>query len=208
MSAPAIPARYNPERAPLGLPPGSVRALLTLAIVGLFLTQVCQASPGHKVPLYVHLLMALVFVFFASHGKSIAGDGRPGPSPLYLPRGVLRLALIAGLVGVIVWQALENPQQLLERLTPSPNDVAKWPYLSGAMIGGFLLGWLLSRGPWRRNPAFQDVQAWLSLVTMGVLAAELLIQVFVKSETHFVADRVLWESILVGVIAFYFGARS
>src|SRR5436190_1513765 len=81
-------------RHPLGLPPGSVRAVLALMIAGLFwLLLALPDEYPEKVPLFIYVLLGLVFLFFGSHGHTI-GHHITGHSPLYLPRGILRGSLI------------------------------------------------------------------------------------------------------------------
>src|SRR5262249_35130532 len=120
------------ERAPLGLPVGSIRALLCLGIAGAFWVYLCHPSVDH-VPLYLHFLAMSVLLFFASHGSSI---GRPNErSPWYLPRGTFRLLLIAGTVGVIVWQAMQDPQEMMRRMRPREAELDHWHLLFGGTIG-------------------------------------------------------------------------
>src|SRR6476646_7082390 len=90
----AVPPREDFVRHPLGLPPGSVRAVLALMIAGMvWLLLALPDEFPEKVPLFLYVLLALVFLFFGSHGHTI-GRHLTGHSPLYLPRGVLRATLL------------------------------------------------------------------------------------------------------------------
>ena len=81
----AVPPR------PLGLPPGSVRGMLSLMIMAMaWLLLLLPDSSSVTLPLNVYCLLPLVLLFFFSHGKSIADSSDPTPSPLYLPGGTLR----------------------------------------------------------------------------------------------------------------------
>jgi hypothetical protein len=196
-------------RHPLGLPAGSIRAVLAVIILLLFLLFLFLPETKHvRVPLALHGALVLVLVFFSAHGKTIRPDGTPGPSPWWLPRGVIRGLLIVAFLGGIAFQYVQNRDLLLARLTPTMDQVSDFPYVLLALGGGFILGWLLARGPWRRAAWFQDVLAWISLLALIGLAAEVLIELFINPQLSESVDTVAWESALTGVLALYFGARS
>ncbi len=194
-------------RQPLGMPAGSVRAVLASMIVALFL--MLLALPANKnvtVPLYLYFLLALLLPFFAEHGSSIAAQSGH-PSPLWLPRGTFRLLFVLASVAIVVWQYYLDRELLLSRLTPRPEQLSVWPRLVAALVGGFLLGWVLRLGPWRRTYWYQDLVAWVSLIGMGLLGAIILFEVFANpnlSQDHRLPGA---EAALVGIVAFYFGVR-
>ncbi len=196
-------------RHPLGLPPGSVRAVLSLIIVGLFwLILLLPQENALQVPLYLYCLLGLVFIFFVSHGHSIAPQGSGHRSPLGLPKGSIRAIIFLGTAAVIGWCVRSNRALLLERLTPTPEMLYQWPYLLLALVGGFFLGWLIRLGPWRNVYWFQDIQAWISLIAMAGLGIEVVIRLFVNPTLERDINLPLWEEVLVGIVAFYFGVRS
>src|SRR5262245_12200904 len=126
------PPQYLPPvyRHPLGLPPGSIRALLALMIVGQFcLFMLMPGDPPPVLPLYVHLLLLLVMVYFIARGKEPSAPHQAGP--LHLPRFVIRAVLIAALVGAVAWRWYQDggPQSVLDRLTPVQSQWESWPYL-------------------------------------------------------------------------------
>lgn len=205
MSTP-LPATAATYRHPLGLPAGSVRAILAMGIAGLvWLILMMPADRTVSVPLYLHALLALILVFFAAHGESIGPKTSAGRSPLYLPRGVLRFLLIAGFLAVIGYQASQQPELLKQRLIP--KDMSAWPYVLAALFGGYLLGWLVGLGPWRRLAAFQDVKAWISLLALlGIIVEMILHLINASIPEPLQIER--WQEILTAIIAFYFGVRS
>ncbi len=209
MSVPHETGLQPVYRHPLGLPAGSVRALIALLIAGQF--SLYLLMPSDKVgvvPLHVHGLLALVLVFFVAHGRSIGpGQGRQR-SPWGLPRGFIRLLLAAGFVAAVAWLYVQNPELLRKRLTPTSAMLPQWPNVLFSLAAGFGLGLLMRLLPWRNSPGFQDLQAWVSLLAMFGLAAELLIQVFIKPDLGEAIDLALWQNILTGVVAYYFGLRS
>jgi hypothetical protein len=195
-------------RHPLGLPPGSVRAVLALMIAGLFwLLLALPSEYTETVPLFLYVMLGLVLLFFGSHGNTI-GHHITGHSPLYLPRGVLRGLLIIVTVVEFGWLYYAHPERLTQRLTPDPAQLVHWPALLIATFGGFAVGYVVRKGPWRSSPGFQDALATISLVAMLGLVAETVFMVFVKPSVNRPLDPAVWETILSAVVAFYFGARS
>src|SRR5260370_41974989 len=105
---PASPGRVirpgaQGARQQLGLPAGSVRALLTFMILGLiWALMLLPEEKEVKIPLYLYYLMFLILGhFFAAHGHSIASPATGTASPLYLPRGTLRILIIVGFLAVM-----------------------------------------------------------------------------------------------------------
>jgi hypothetical protein len=207
----AAPAQDVPYvRHPLGLPPGSIRAVLALMIAGLFwlfLALPDSFPQEEKVPLFLYVLLAMVFLFFGSHGHTI-GRHLTGQSPLYLPRGILRATLLIGSAALIGWLYYTNPERLTNRLTPDPKHLEQWPVLLISAFGGFTVGCVVRKGPWRQSAGFQDILATVSLLAMLGLVIETILVVFIKSTTVQTMDLSTWEAILTAVVAFYFGARS
>src|SRR5262249_29647953 len=123
-----------PKRHALGLPAGSVRAMLTFLVFGL-LAGVLLFNVQDKVPLLYnylwYLLLLIVAPFFAAHGNTIGGlaDTR---SPLGLPRGFFRALIIAGFVGLIAWLVQAG------RLWEAPPEASVgYPLV---LLAGFFLG--------------------------------------------------------------------
>jgi hypothetical protein len=195
-------------RHPLGLPPGSVRAVLALMIAGLFwLLLAMPDAYEDRVPLFLYVLLGPIMLFFGAHGHTI-GHHITGHSPLYLPRGMLRAVLILGTAGILVWLYQYHPDRLTKRLTPDANQLAQWHVLLISAFGGFSIGYVARKGPWHRSPGFQDILASISLLAMFGLVAETILIVFVNPSLEKQLHLATWETILTAVIAFYFGARS
>jgi hypothetical protein len=194
-----------PDRTPLGLPPGSIRAILSLGIAGSFWLYLTLPQATH-VPLYLHFLSFSLLLFFASHGRTI---GQPGDrSPWHLPKGTFRFLIIAGTIAAVAWQFMNDSHEMVKRLKPTEKELDSWSLLFGGMMGGFFLGWLLSHGPWRTGPAYQDLMAWIAVVALLMMLGEALWKIFMDPKAELVAERPVWETILVAVISFYYGTRS
>jgi hypothetical protein len=201
-------------RHPLGLPAGSVRAILALAVLGLLwaLALTCE----DKLPtlyLYLESLMVLILAhYFAAHGNSIAGHSQ-ARHPLFLPRGSIRFLLTAGVIGLMVWYGMHWANH------PS---LSEFPfYLPLALLGGFLGGYLLTHVVRALNGGqlpywFQDIEAWLALLCMLGLGIGFALHMFIVpslEEDSIFRTRIpelaeLADPVLAGVISFYFGSRS
>jgi hypothetical protein len=195
-------------RYPLGLPAGSVRALLAFCLLGL-LWALALNERGKTLPdiyLYLHALMTLMLAhYFAAHGSSIGN--RPGQRPpLFLPRGSVRFLLTAGVAGLLVWFGMHWDEYTMP--TKIPMEL---PFV---VLGGFLAGYLVQRVLTRgKQPPYwlQDVEAWIALLCMLCLAGALLFHLFIKPTLDNPAEWQMQEfanPILAGAISFYIGARS
>jgi hypothetical protein len=194
-------------RYPLGLPAGSVRAVLALMIAGLFwLLLVLPEGNEVPVPLFLYFLLGLIMLFFGSHGHTI---GRPfGGHPLHLPRGSIRGLILLGTAAVLAWLYYAHPDRLQSRLKPEPSQLGQWPILLLTAVGAFTAGYVIRLGPWRNTAMYQDVLATISLLAMLGLAAETILVVFINPSLFQGIDLSTWEVVLTAVVAFYFGARS
>lgn len=194
-------------RHPLGLPPGSVRGILSLLIVVQFwLLLMLPDSKKIPIPINLYLLMSLVGLFFVSHGKSIGGPSYP--SPLYLPGGTLRLIIFGGTAAVVGYVYANYPGRIFERLHLDPAQVDRWPYLVGAYIGGFAVGYVLRHLPFRNYWLFQSFVAWMSILAMVMLFIEIILRAFVQATLKEHIDFTVWEAIVTAVATCYFGTRS
>jgi hypothetical protein len=206
-----------PPRHALGLPAGSVRALLALGVLGLMwgvaLRQQSGETPplGKKLPLafvYLQFLMVLILAhFFAAHGSTI-GRRVSNWSPLGLPRGSVRLILLAGYLGLAAF--LYRTQPKLEFPDSGPFVVMVGLLITGFFAGHVLTGIMRVLGRGRLPDWFVDFQAWVALVSLFGLGALVLIHVFINPTVPegVKIDIPTLESILGALVGFYFGARS
>lgn len=198
-------------RHPLGLPPGSVRAVLVFQIVAQFWLLV--ALRNLPIPLYLYALLALVLVFFTTSGRHMKLDSEE-TGPLGSPKWLFGIVLSLATIGLLVWQHLrpvpDGGKSLAEFLTPIPEQLKWWPYTGMCLMGGYAFGRLLRAGPWSSSAIFQDILAWLSLLGMLGLLIELLLQtlIYPGSSAPLGENAQAWEAGLTAVVAVYFGARS
>jgi hypothetical protein len=211
-----IPALDDPNprrvstRHPLGLPAGSVRAMMALGVLGMLWAIVLATKEGHLPLFFVYLLYLLILIlahYFASHGVSIARI--PGErNPLGLPRGSVRFLMLAGIIGLVVWFFYHQGVDL--DTTARPSFIM--PLI---LLGAFITGWLITAVVRTFSGGqlpfwFQDIQAWFAIVGMLGLIAEMVILIFINSTVveDLKIDPTQLEWGLTGVIGFYFGARS
>jgi hypothetical protein len=198
----------------LGLPAGSIRGLLALLVFGT-VWGLLALRPMQEVPDYLRdLLFIIMGHYFAVRRRAGQGE-EPGPPPLFLPNGSVRLLLIAGTVGV---GALLYSRGQLASPGQNPGVVTLW------LVGGFLLGvalnaisgWYLGKD--RRPPrVVEDVRALISVAAAVVLVGLVWNRLYVVIPPDQV-DRALapWfqlgkfrlEHLLAAVVGFYFGSRS
>lgn len=202
-------ANGYPVRQPLGLPAGSIRGILALFItVQFWLLLLLPDRYDVRIPANLYLLMSFVGLFFVAHGRSIAAAVEPAPSPLHLPGGTLRIVIFGGTALVVGYLYTNFPERLTQRLHPTESQMAHWPMLIGAYVGGFVLGYIFRVMPFRHHWVFQSFQAWISLVAMTLLFIEIIIQAFIRPTLKVEYDLQTWEAIVTGVTACYFGTRS
>jgi hypothetical protein len=193
------------------LPAGSVRAAHVLGIVALVCaillvpSQTVVAIP----PYLIYLLFLMLGHYFAAHGVTISVDEETGPRPLYLPGGVVRVLIVLALAGAIGWKLYADEAGLRAQFEKSLTELKEQPIMPLVILGGFLVGVIIRTLVGREHPpmAWQDFEAWISvlaLVGLGVAAVIHLVQFAVTVPFGLP----LWESILGGLLAFYFGARS
>jgi hypothetical protein len=208
-STAAPPQGY--QRHALGLPAGSIRALLALGILGLLWLFVFRYDEGHKLPLefiYLQFLMLLILAsYFTAHGKTI-GTHVSRRSPLGLPSGVVRLLLMAGYLGLAGYMWYRGTYLFEEPLKAPPL------LLIMLLLGTFFLGYIVTRFVnWVSGPTlpyiYQDMQAWVALLAMLIMGGlALLYLVNPTLDPSNQPTLVPVEAILAAVVGFYFGARS
>jgi hypothetical protein len=204
-------------RHALGLPAGSVRAMLALGVLGLLAVLAFMAPLRHiALPMslvYLLLMLAVLILasFWSAHGNSI-GERVSASSPLGLPKGSVRLLLMLGYGGLAAWFYLKR-----DEFAGLMGDVPVgqvFPLL-GLLLGGFFLGHILS-GIMRTLGGgtvpywYQDLQAWVALIAMIALVVLGIVHVFINpnmpAESRITMPNM--EGALAALVGLYFGARS
>ncbi len=202
----------------LGLPAGSVRALLAVLVFAT-VWGMLVVRPSQEVPDYLSDLMFVIMGHYFATRKRIAAVGvfgeEPGPPPLYLPRGSIRLVLAAGSIAVAV---VLYQRGIFTHLDSNPG------VMTLLLVGGFLIGVILNGivGWWRAHVerthrVIEDIQALAAVGAAMVLVALVWNRLFAIVPSAQV-DALLnpWghlgrlgpEHLLAAVIGFYYGSRS
>jgi hypothetical protein len=199
------------EQYAFGLPAGSIRALLALAVIG-SAAALIALHPSVPVSEAFRDLSFLILGGYFAHRRTAHEPEQTGPSPLFLPRGCVRFLLALAVLAVIGVMLQHH-----EPLRPHDNP-ALYPLI---IMIGFLLGvvsrlytgWLLRHG---RHPKriWADVRASIAL-----LAAVMLVM-FAWNDTYqflpkpreggmkFPITDAGMRHTLGAIVAFYFGSRS
>jgi hypothetical protein len=192
-------------RPPLGLPTGSVRALLTLLILAVVVHEVVLGRPVAVIWTET-LVIALAYYFtyrrFASLPREVIirlereGTLPTEASPLGLPRHTIRILIILAIGALGAY--LYREDRLLEPQVITIFGTALC-YLLGVFISGVTSWW--SKGHKTLATHFwEDIKAAVVLMTVAATAG-----------LHFLgrSDMVPhWlETTTVGLVLFYFGSR-
>jgi fucose 4-O-acetylase-like acetyltransferase len=189
-----VPPLPPPNRPPLGLPSGSVRALLTLAIVAVVLVQMAR---GQEVELlWTETLMIALAHYFTSRRfinlppqviRRLTSEGYllDESRPLYLPQYTIRAILVLAFLGLAVFLYQQG------RLFHS----------EAISILGVVLAYFLGIiGRVRNFRSCENIKAIVVLLVLCITAA------------FYFADRAdllpaYCKNITLAIILFYFGSR-
>jgi hypothetical protein len=203
------------SRHALGLPPGSVRAILALLVVGLICTLMLIPARAGKGPVaippyLIYLLFLVLGHYFAAHGHSISRPGSGHAAPLYLPRGFVRFVIIALLAGTVAWRLTQDPASLEDQLVRSVESIREQPLMPVILISGFFLGILVHVLVGKQEQAywFQDFEAWVALLAVIGLCVDAMVYLVINPTLQNPLETSGLQSFVAAVIAFYFGARS
>jgi hypothetical protein len=208
-TAPTPTQRPQPRHA-LGMPAGSVRALLAFGVLATLWVIVFKYGTT-KLPtvfIYLQFLMVLILVhYFTAHGNSIGAhvDSR---SPLGLPRGSVRFLLLAGYGGLAYYLYHSHAE----------FDFAEsgdYLLMLALMLTGFFVGhYLTDIVEWMSGPTlpywYQDMCAWFGLLAVIGMFGQAIIHVFINPSVapDLRIGGAHLDSLLAAIIGFYFGVRS
>lgn len=190
---------------PLGLPTGSVRALLTLIVLAVVVSRVSFGRPTD--PLWIEtLLIALAHYFTSRRFVSLPPAVRDRLEqegvlpkerhPLYLPRNSIRTIIVGTFVGLGIYLYREP-----ERVTPEAIALLSmvFAYLLGAIVRG-ISSWFSKRRSLPITGFWGDLKALIVLGALVTAAVPALLDV--GFQLPLLVDR-----IALGLTLFYFGSR-
>ena len=202
------------RRYPLGMPHGSVRALLILMILGTI--GILLLMPKEKnitVPIYMYYLLFLGSgAYFGTRGRASSRED----SPLFLPRGTVRTVIVLGMLGVLGYALAQDPNGFLHRPLFGDEDKKTATILVPVtLIGAFLIGVgvtavvhkIFATAEGGLPPWYQDIQAWIAVLAVLGLGAEVILELIVFPSMSSKPEVPQVQLVLSGIISFYFGAR-
>ncbi len=194
-----------PIRPPLGLPSGSVRALLTLTIVAVVIVLVVRGDDVDALWTET-LLIALAHYFTSRRFINLAPEVRcsleaeghidPESHPLYLPRHSVRIVIVLAFVGLAAYLYGEN--RLFDMQTFSLLGVV-FAYMLGIVVRG-LVSWWAQGGHAESIRGWEDLKALVVLAVLSYTAAAYLLDRPDLIPRHF-------RNATLGLVLFYFGSR-
>jgi hypothetical protein len=196
------------RRAPLGIPRGSIRALLTILVVGFIVWQTAENKTIRL--LWSETLMIMLAHYFTSRRfvelprdlrEQLEAEGKLSfdSNPLYLPKNTIRGLIILSFVGLGFY--LQRQGRLF-----SPQSLT----ILGT-VGAYFLGilvkavtsWFSKHGTLKPANGWDDLKA---LVTLCLVVATIAVELFqLGDKLPFKQEHL--ESTMLGLILFYFGSR-
>jgi hypothetical protein len=201
-----------PQRHALNLPAGSIRALLALGVLGYLWVLVLQKGglankDASLAFIYLQALMLLILAHFFTAHHSTIGAGADRRSPLGLPRGSVRILLMAGYIGLAAYLYLNQPAFEL----PETDKLVVLPLvLVSAFFAGYLLTVVMRTLAGGYEPAwFQDIKAWVAIVALFLLGIVVVVRTLINTSLPLEDQVPLYyvEAGLAGAVGLYFGSR-
>jgi hypothetical protein len=201
MSAPSPVDQLAAVAPPLHMPVGSVRALITLSVLGTVWSQVLRGQPTG--PVFHDTLLLVLGYYFGHRGAkapavdAITAQPTAKKDPLWLPRGSIRLLIVLGFAWV-AWK-LHQQGSLFAASGPPPILVLVATFIGGGVMKG-ALGWgerLISA------PILSAIGHTLALTTLTIVFGYCGVVVAgVQASLPEFAD-----GLFLGVVGFYLGKR-
>jgi len=185
---------------PLGLPSGSVRAVIALMLSGTLWYQILNGvEPKAILVESVLLVVGFYFGVRSGTGPPLAPASTEGTrQPLFLPRGSIRLVLLFGFFGVIAYMWFKN------RGIPDAFTLIL------EVLASYIIGYVASVIVARRQKAgkkpsksvavFRNANAIAAMALVGYLCGTIVFTwpVFYPEHT---------ENAMAWIVAYYFGSR-
>lgn len=194
---------------PLGLPTGSVRALLTLTCVAVV---VVNTARGIALDLFwVEALLISMAHYFTSRRfvalspatlRKLEADGvlDRESQPLFLPRGSIRFLIMAAFIGMAAYLYLNDRPRLW-----TPDVLTLLALVTAYFFGAIVRAITGFFSRWRKTP---PSRWWADTRALVVLGAMVLVAVPELVDAGLVIPRQdIFRHIALGLMLFYFGSR-
>jgi hypothetical protein len=193
------------SRPPLGLPNGSVRALLTILIVAVVISQVARGQVVST--LWTETLMIALAHYFSTrrfiklapeliHQLEAAGAVETELHPLFLPNRSIRIMIFAAFGGLAIY--LYAKGRLLEPEALSILGVV-FAYFFGT-IARMALHWWTKGKQTHAVRGWQDIKALVVIAVLAYTAGDYLLNPGHPPSTGL-------RNTTLGMVLFYFGSR-
>jgi hypothetical protein len=189
--------------------------LLVVALICALMLMSPRYRGDQEVPEPIPLPAYLLYLLFLSVGFYFAARGHTSSAanvspPLWLPRGSIRLLILAALTATIVYKVVTDREGLEAQLKASVEPIRDQPLLPLVVLGGFFVGVVVRAviGRRERSAWAQTMEAWFSLVSVVLMSVAVLIHLVIDPSLATRLYLPTWEAFLAGVVAFYFGVRS
>jgi hypothetical protein len=191
----------------LGLPPGSIRALLTLMTVGFI---VMQTARGIQVSLLWFESLMIVLAHYFAHRRLVplspamcerlkAEDlFEDEPNPLYLPKHSLRTIIVLAFIGLAIYLGCRGR---MRDPVATPVLVSVGSYFLGIGFGTAVTWWY--RGKPTKGASW--IASTKAVVTLFAVALTIVMQLF--GWHHLISYGEKIEAIPLALMLFYFGSR-
>jgi hypothetical protein len=207
-TAPPKPAPPSPNRGALGLPSGSIRAILTLMTVGFITIQTARGV--HVGLLWFESLMIVLAHYFASRRlvqmprelrQRLQAEGvlEAEPNPLYLPRYSLRLFIIGAFAALAFYLARNG--RLLDPVA-LPIFIAVGAYFAGILFHSFMEWWKRGKPKSPGVTRFDNIRA---VFTLAAMALVIVLQLTGWQSLIPYGEKL--EALPLALMLFYFGSR-
>ena len=197
-------------KEPLWLPRGSVRALLALAVIfvsGWLMIHGKEIEETELLPLNEALFTVLAYYFAARAGAKLSQEeldrlkaerrAKGGFSPLFLPRGTIRLLMVLAFVGIAVYLVREGGW---EKLTSATTLLLVFAFLLGQVVKQIVRLLRPKKDAKQGAGAFDHLKA-----ALGLLVGAAFVGLYVSGQ-HATAPSAMHKAFLAFII-FYFGSR-
>jgi hypothetical protein len=183
-----------------------------MMVVGLVCALMLLPPREKPTPIPAYLLYLLFLVlghYFAARGSTRGQSSAWSQQPLNLPRGSIRMLLLVSLSATCIYRYVTDQEGFQAQWLESVEALREAPLLPVVVLMGFFLGALLRMVIGQQPPAwFQDFEAWVSLMAVLLMAVATLIHLVINPSLTEDLHPAVWEAILSGIVAFYFGERS